>query len=86
MQNSCSGANPVIVMSPNLPLFRVEVAPRPTRFDPGDFHLRLPSFLSSIIDFPGLSLRFDSVSEVGLDKMPFVVYVLTICKIGCHKN
>ena len=32
LQNSCSGTNPGIVMSPNLPLFRMEVGLRPTRY------------------------------------------------------
>jgi len=31
--NSCSGTNPGIAMSPNLPLFRVEVGLRPTSTD-----------------------------------------------------
>ena len=36
LQNSCSGTNLGIVMSPNLLLFRVEVGLRPTREEPGN--------------------------------------------------
>jgi len=42
-------------------------------FDPGDFHFRLPSFLSPTVDFSGPSLRsLTVIHKVGLDKIQIV--------------
>jgi len=44
-QNSCSGTNPGIVMSPNLPLFHVEVGLRPTMYFLSSQLVEIDSFM-----------------------------------------